>query len=139
MKAIIKQVEGITFTAKSDSGHWVVMDGPEEFGGNDAGVRPMEIILLGVGSCTGMDVVSILNKMKEPLRDFEMELTAERAEEHPKVFTKIEIKYIFYGDGLDREKVEKAIELSKNRYCSASYMLKPTVDITYSYEIKNGN
>jgi len=136
-KAIVKQLHGITFMAKSDSNHWVVMDGPSEFGGSEAGTRPKELLLAALGGCTGSDVASILAKRKAKLDGFEMHITATEREEHPKVFTDIHIKYVFIGKGLDPNDIEKAIELSTTKYCSVSAMLKPTVNITHSYHIES--
>jgi len=135
MKVTINQIQGIALAGKGDSKHWVVMDGPEKFSGLEAGSRPMELFLISLAGCTGMDVVSLLEKMRVKLEDFKMEAEAERAETHPKVFTKIRIEYLFFGKDIDPEKVEKAIDLSQNKYCSASAMLKKVVDITTSYKI----
>lgn len=135
-KAYIKQISGITFAGKTDSNHWVTMDGPEDFGGSDAGIRPKELVLLGLAGCTGSDVVSILKKKRIPLNNFEMNIEAEVAEEHPQVFTKINLEYVFYGDEIKKEDVERAIELSQTKYCSVSAMLKNSVEITHSYRIE---
>ncbi|MGA2622891.1 MAG: OsmC family protein [Bacteroidota bacterium] len=135
-KAIVKQIRGITLAAKSDSNHWVVMDGPETFGGSNAGARPKELLLFALGGCTGSDVISILQKRKAPFQGFEIQLTGEVREEHPQVFTDIHVEYVFYGDGLDPQDVERAIELSMTRYCAVSAMLKPSVKITHSYRIE---
>ncbi len=135
MKVTINQIQGIALAGKGDSKHWVVMDGPEKFSGLEAGSRPMELFLISLAGCTGMDVVSLLEKMRVKLEDFKMEVEAERVETHPKVFTKIRIEYFFFGKDIDPEKVEKAIDLSQNKYCSASAMLKKVVDIITSYKI----
>lgn len=136
MKANIRRVNGITMVGKSDSGHWVTMDGPKNFGGADAGVRPMELILIGLGGCTGMDVLSILERKRVKLDDFEIEIDANRAPEHPKVYTKIKLKYIFYGKDIPVEAVERAIELSETTYCAASEMLRQSTELTAEYEIR---
>jgi putative redox protein len=136
-KAVIKQLKGITFAAKSDSNHWVIMDGPEAFGGSGGGARPKELLLFALGGCTASDVVSILNKKRVPLEDFEIHLTGNECEEHPKVFTDIHIEYVFYGEGIDPVDVERAIELSTTKYCSVSAMLRPSVNITHSYRIES--
>lgn len=136
MKANIRRVNGITMVGKSESGHWVTMDGPVKFGGADAGVRPMELFLIGLGGCTGMDVLSILAKKRVKLNDFEIEINADRAPEHPKVYTKIHLKYIFYGNNIPVEAVERAIELSETIYCSASEMLRQSTELTTEYEIR---
>jgi len=137
MNIELKQVNGITFAAKGDSNHWVIMDGPETFNGSSAGSRPMELILMGLGGCTGMDVVSILQKKKVKLDDYKMKISAERAEKHPKVYTKIKIEFIFIGRDIKEKDVERAISLSENTYCSASAMLKKTAEIETSYKIIN--
>lgn len=134
--AIVKQLQGITFVGKTDSNQWVAMDGPEEFGGSGAGTRPKELILLALGGCTGSDVVSILKKKRAPVDRFEIHLTAEVADEHPQVFTKIHVEYVFFGDGIRKEDVERAIELSETKYCSVSAMLRASVAITHSYRIQ---
>jgi len=135
MKAKVIHMQGVTFAGKADSNHWVTMDGPTELGGSNAGARPKELVLLGLGGCTASDVASILIKMREPLRRFEIDLKAENAQEHPKVFTKIHITYKFWGENLNQANIEKAINLSTEKYCSVSAMLKQAVDITHSYLI----
>lgn len=135
MNAEVVQVRGITFVGKAGSGHWVPVDGPAEFKGSDSATRPKELILIGLGGCTGADIASILHKMREKVNRFEISLDAEAATEHPKVFTKIHITYKFWGDDLNLENIEKAISLSQDKYCSVSAMLKKAVTITYSHEI----
>ncbi len=135
MKVTLRQVKGIMLVGKGDSGHWIPMDGPERFEGSDAATRPLELFLLGLGGCTSMDVISILQKKRVKLNDYECVLEAERAEEHPKVFTKIKVHFIFYGNEIDEKDVERAIDLSENKYCSASAMLKKSVPIQVDYEI----
>jgi putative redox protein len=135
MEAIVKQVEGITWLGKADTGHWVAMDGPGEFGGNDAAPRPLELLLIGFAGCTGSDVASILAKKRAPLRTMEIRMQAERAETHPRVFTKIHIEYVFYGVGLKEKDIQRAIGLSHDKYCPASAMLRKAVEITHSYRI----
>lgn len=134
-KAFIKQLKGITFSAKADSNHWITMDGPENFGGSDAGVRPKELLLLALGGCTGSDVASILKKKKVNLDNFEINITADMAEEHPQVYTKIKLEYLFYGKNIQAKDVERAIELSQNTYCSVTAMLQKAVQIEHSYKI----
>jgi len=136
MQVKIKQVEGLTFIGKADSNHWVTIDGPKKFNGSEAASRPMELLLISLGSCTGSDVVSILKKKRVDIQKFELNLTAERLETHPKIFTKIHIEYVFTGQNLKHEDIKRAIELSQNKYCPISAMLIKTVDLTYSYEIK---
>lgn len=134
-KAYIKQIKGISFAGKTDSNHWITMDGPESFGGSDAGIRPKELILLSLAGCTGSDIVAILQKKKVKLDDFEMNITAEMADEHPQVYTKIHLEFVFYGKALQEKDVERAIELSQTKYCSVTHMLKKAVEITHSYKI----
>ncbi len=136
-KAYIKQISGITFAGKTDSNHWITMDGPEEFGGSDAGIRPKELILLGLAGCTGSDVISILKKKRVQLNDFEINIEAEIADEHPQVFTKINLEYVFYGSEIKKEDVERAIELSQTKYCSVSAMLKNSIEIVHTYRIES--
>ncbi len=134
--AVLQQVHGITFAARADSHHWVIMDGPPEVGGSNAGPRPKELLLMALGGCTGSDVVSILRKKRVPLRDFRINLTAETAEEHPQVYTAIHVEYVFAGTGINPREVERAIELSTTKYCSVSAMLRASVKITHSYRIE---
>jgi putative redox protein len=135
-QAFLRQIQEIAFAAKSDSNHWVVMDGPESVGGTNAGSRPKELLLFALGGCTASDVVNILKKKRVPLRGFEMNLTGHETEEHPKVFTDIHIEYVFYGEGINAGDVERAIDLSTSKYCSVSAMLKPAVKITHTYRIE---
>lgn len=135
MKAYIQRVSGLTFATRSDSNHWVIADAPENLNGKNAGARPMEMVLMALGTCTAMDVLSILEKMRIQLSDFKMEIDSERASEHPKVFTKIHIKYFFYGKNIAAQSLERAIELSQGTYCSVSAMLRHSAEITHSYEI----
>ncbi|MCX8010559.1 MAG: OsmC family protein [Ignavibacteria bacterium] len=134
-KAYLKQIKGITFAVKSDSNHWVTMDGPEEFGGSNAGARPKELVLMALAGCTASDVVSILQKKRAQFNDFEINITADTADEHPQVFTKIHIEYVIYGE-VKKEDLERAIELSSTKYCSVQAMLKNSVEITHSYKIE---
>ncbi len=133
--AYVKQIKGITLAGKTDSNHWITMDGPENFGGSDAGIRPKELILLSLAGCTGSDIVVILQKKKVKLDDFEMNITAEMADEHPQVYTKINIEFVFYGKDIQEKDVERAIELSQTKYCSVTHMLNKSVEITHSYKI----
>lgn len=136
MKARIKWVEDATFLGESGSGHAVVMDGPPDMGGRNLGVRPMEMMLLGMGGCTAFDVVHILKKSREAVTDCVAELSAERAETEPKVFTRIHVHFIVKGRELKEGKVKKAVELSAEKYCSASLMLgRAGVEISHDYEI----
>jgi len=137
MKAVIKQVKGCAFVGKSDSNHWTAFDVPKETCGSDAATHPMEMVLLALGSCSGADVVSILEKKKIVLDGFEINIDAERADTYPMVFKKIHLEYVFYGKDVNPVHVERAIELSMEKYCSVSAMLKKSVEITSSYKIVN--
>ena len=134
IKVELKQAYGMTVIAKANSNHWIVMDSQEESGGHNAGPRPMELILMGLAGCTGMDVISILNKMKVKYNDFRIEITAEKATEHPKVYTKIHLKYRIWGD-VPEDKLSTAIELSRTKYCSVGAMLSKAAEITDEHEI----
>ena len=136
MKAIVKQVNGLSLVGEGDSGHSVRMDASEQYGGLDEGSRPMELILISLGGCTSMDVISILKKKRVNLIDYECHIEAERADEHPKVFTKIRINFIFYGNDIPDEAVKRAIELSETKYCSVTSMLEKTAEISTEYEIR---
>ena len=135
MKSRVKWLDHMTFVGESPSGHSVVMDGAPEVGGRNLGIRPMEMLILGLGGCTSFDVVSILRKSRQALVDCEVEIEAERATEVPKVFTRIHLHFIVKGNQLDEKKVAKAIELSAEKYCSASKMLEKTATITHDFEI----
>jgi putative redox protein len=137
--AVLKQLDGLAFAAKSDSNHWVMVDGPESIGGTDAAPRAKELVLFALAGCTASDVVSILKKLRVKMHGFEMHLTGHEAEEHPKVFTDIHVEYVFFGDDMKSADVERAIELSTTKYCSVSAMLTPKVTITHSYRIEQGN
>ncbi len=135
MKATIHWVENAMFVGEAGSGHAVVIDGPPEAGGRNAGLRPMEMILTGLGACTAFDVVSILKKSRQAVSDCRAELSAERALEPPKVFTRIHIHFVVTGHALKPAAVERALKLSAEKYCSATIMLRDAVAITHDYEI----
>ncbi|HBP0151217.1 OsmC family protein [Pseudomonas aeruginosa] len=136
MKARIQWAGEVMFLGESGSGHVVVMDGPPDHGGRNLGVRPMEMVLIGLGGCTNFDVVSILKKARQPVESCEAFLEAERADEEPKVFTKIHVHFVVKGRGLKEAQVKRAVELSAEKYCSASIMLgRGGVEITHDYEI----
>lgn len=135
MKCRVKWLDNMSFVGESGSGHSVVMDGAAEFGGRNLGFRPMEMLLLGLGGCTAFDVVMILNKSRQNIDDCEVHIEAERAEEIPKVFTRIHIHFIVSGRGLDGAKVAKAVNLSAEKYCSASEMLGKTAAMTHDFEV----
>ena len=136
MKARVKWVEQATFLGEAGSGHAVVMDGPPDAGGRNLGVRPMEMLLLGMGGCTAFDVVLILRRARQPVTDCVVELEAERAEQPPKVFTRIHVHFIVTGRGLSEKQVARAVQLSAEKYCSASIMLGKTAEITHDFEIR---
>ncbi len=137
MKARVKWLEQSTFVAQSGSGHSVVLDGPPEAGGQNLGVRPMEMVLMGLGGCTAFDVVDILKKKREQVSGCVVEIEAERAETTPKVFTKIHVRYIVTGKDIKEESVKRAVELSAEKYCSVSLMLGKTAAMTHDYQILN--
>ncbi|MDH5180513.1 MAG: OsmC family protein [Gammaproteobacteria bacterium] len=137
MKARVKWVQDVTFIGESASGHAVVMDGPPEHGGRNVGVRPMEMLLLGMGGCTAFDVIHILKKGRQAVQDCEVELSAERADTEPKVFTRIHVHFIVSGADLSEKQVQRAVKLSAEKYCSASIMLGKTAEITHDYEIRS--
>ena len=135
MKARVKWVENALFLGESGSGHAVVMDGPPESGGKNLGVRPMEMLLIGMGGCASFDVVHILRKGRHDVQGCEAFLEAERAETEPKVFTRINLHFVVTGKGLAVAAVERAVNLSAEKYCSASIMLGKTAQITHDFEI----
>ncbi|MCA1998626.1 MAG: OsmC family protein [Hyphomicrobiales bacterium] len=136
MKARAKLIEGMTFLGEAGSGHGLVMDGAPEYGGRNLGFRPMELLLVGLAGCTAFDVVLILRKGREVVADCVVEVSAERAAEDPKVFTRIHLSYRVAGHGLTEAKVKRAIELSKEKYCSASIMLGATAALTHEFTIE---
>ena len=136
MKARIKWVENVSFVAESESGHTIVMDGAPEGGGRNLGPRPMETVLMGTGGCTAYDVVHILRKSRAPIVDCVVEIDAERAPDDPKVFTRIHFHFIVTGKGLKTQQVERAVQLSAEKYCSASIMLAKTAAVTHDFEIR---
>jgi putative redox protein len=136
MKARVKWVEDVTFLGESESGHAIVMDGAPEYGGRNLGARPMELLLLGMGGCTAFDVVLILKKSRQAVVDCAVELQATRADVDPKVFTAIHVHFVVKGTDLSEKHVARAVELSAEKYCSASIMLGKTANITHDYEIQ---
>jgi len=135
MKARIQWTGGVSFVGSADSGHEVPMDGSPEFGGQNRGSRPMELVLIGMGGCTAFDVVHILRKGRQEITDCVAHIEAERATTDPKVFTRIHVRFVVKGKSLDPKKVAHAIELSAHKYCSASIMLGKTAAITHDFEI----
>jgi putative redox protein len=137
MKVRIKWIEGVAFMGESETGHAVVMDGAPENGGRNIGMRPMEMLLIGMGGCTSFDVVTILKKSRQVVIDCVAEIDATRTEEVPKVFSKIHVHFIVIGNDLNDAQVARAVKLSAEKYCSASIMLGKSVEITHDYEIKS--
>ena len=135
MNISVKWIDGMLMVGKSDSGPAIVMDGPPEIGGENLGVRPMEMLLLGMTGCTVIDVISTLKKMREDVVDCQTQVSADRSEEYPKVFTNIHVHFVLRGKQLNPLKVDKAIKLSAEKYCSASIMIGKTAIITHDYEI----
>nr|WP_297460687.1 OsmC family protein [uncultured Halomonas sp.] len=136
MKASVKWTDGRQFVAESGSGHSVVIDGPPDHGGRDTGPRPMEMLLMGLGACTSFDVLEILEKSRAPVSDCVASIDAERADSVPSVFTKIHVHFTVTGKALKENQVKRAVELSAEKYCSASIMLaKGGVEVSHSYEI----
>lgn len=136
MKATVKWVDGAMFLGESGSGHTVVMDGAPEHGGRNAGIRPMETLLVGMGGCASFDVMSILRKSRQKVLHCSAELEAERAPEAPAVFTRIHIHFKVVGEGLKESHVKRAVELSAEKYCSASIMMtRAGAEVSHSYEL----
>jgi len=138
VKARVHWLEGRTMVGESGSGHALVMDGPPASGGRDLGMRPMEMLLIGLGGCTQFDVLHILEKARQTVSGCRVEVVAERADEDPKVFVKIHVHYVLTGKDLSEKQVERAIQLSSEKYCSASIMLGATAQITHDFEIHVG-
>jgi putative redox protein len=136
-QAHIKQVRGTTLVGRSDSNHWVVMDGGPKFGGANSGSSPKELLMMALGGCTIMDVIGILQKKRTPVQNIEVNVTGSVREEHPQIFTGLHIEYVVYGKDIDPRDVERAIELSTNTYCAVSAMLSKAVPITHSWKIED--
>lgn len=135
MKARVKLIEGVSFVGQTESGHAVVMDGPPDSGGKNLGPRPMEMLLLGLGGCSAFDVVHILRKSRLDVHDCVAEIDGTRAETDPKVFTRIHVHFIVTGKALDPKRIEQAVKLSAEKYCSASIMLGKVAEITHDFEV----
>ena len=136
MKTRVKWIDGMAFMGESGTGHAVVMDGAPEYGGKNLGPRPMEMLLLGLGGCTAFDVVMILQKGRQPIEDCQVEIEAARAEDHPKVFTKVHMRYLVKGRGLSADAVHRAVELSVDKYCSATHIINKTAAMTHEVVIE---
>ena len=139
MKARVKWVEQVSFVAESGSGHAVVVDGAPEAGGRNLGMRPMELVLAGAAACSAFDVVWILKRARQPVSDCVVEADAERAPQEPKVFTRIHLRYAVAGRGLDPKQVERAVKLSKEKYCSATIMLAHSAEISHEVRVVEGD
>ena len=138
MEGKVRWIDDVMFVAESGSGHTVVIDGPESEGGRNIGIRPMELVLLGVGGCSSFDVISILKKARQQVEDCVTEIKAERSDEIPSVFTKIHMHFVVTGNELKEAQVKRAVSLSADKYCSASIMLgRAGVEITHDYEIRS--
>ena len=137
MHVRVKWIDGVSFVGESETGHAVVLDGAPENGGRNIGMRPMEMLLIGMGSCTAFDVVAILKKARQPIVGCVAEIDAIRADEIPKVFTKIHVHFVVTGDNLNEVQVERAVKLSAEKYCSASIMLSKSVEITHDFEVRS--
>jgi len=135
MKATVKWLDHMSFVGESGSGHSVVMDGPPDDGGRNMGIRPMEMVLLGMGGCTAFDLVLILQRQRQAISDCQVDLVAERAAKVPKVFTKIHVHYIVSGKDLDEIKIARAVKMTAEKYCSVSIMLSTSVEISHDFEI----
>lgn len=136
MQAKVALVDGLQFVGEASSGHAIVMDGDHEFGGSDTGIRPSELLLVGIGGCSGMDVISILRKKKQDVTGFEILIDGNKADTHPKKFTDMTIKYIVKGKNLSEEAVKRAVQLSMDKYCSVKATLEGVAKINFSVEIK---
>lgn len=134
-KARVTYVKGMQFIGEADSGHAVVMDGPPGAGEKDTGLRPMELLLVGIGGCSGMDVVSILKKKKQTITGFEINVNGQKAESYPQKFTEIDIEFIVKGKNISEEAVKRAVQLSMEKYCSVKATLEGSANINYTYKI----
>ncbi|HCL82227.1 MAG TPA: OsmC family protein [Nitrospiraceae bacterium] len=135
LSAKVKWVDGLQFVGESGTGHAIVMDGDAEVGGNDTGMRPMELLLIGLGGCSGMDVASILQKKKQQLKGIDINVKGEKADTYPKKFTEIEIEFTVSGKDLSEEAIKRAVELSMEKYCSVKATLEGVAKINFSYKI----
>lgn len=138
MKARVKWIENAAFVGESESGHAFVMDGAQEGGGRNLGPRPMEVLLLGTGACSAYDVVTILCKARQQIQDCYVEIDAERASIDPKIFTRIHMHFVITGKDINAAHVKRAVELSADKYCSASIMLGKSAEMTHDFEINDG-
>jgi putative redox protein len=135
MKTRIKYIENVCLMAESESGNSLIIDGSPDIGGRNLGVRPMEMILMGLGGCTTMDILTILRKKRLNIKDCVIEIDSQRRDTIPKTFSKIHLHFIITGDNLNEKHVQQAVQLSVEKYCSVYAMLKNSVEISYDYEI----
>jgi putative redox protein len=135
MQANVKLVDGLQFVGEASSGHAIVMDGDPEFGGSDTGIRPSELLLVGIAGCSGMDVISILRKKKQEVTGFEIMVNGNKSDSHPKKFTDITLKFIIKGEKISEEAVKRAVGLSMDKYCSVKATLEGVATIDFSYEL----
>ena len=136
MKAKLMQLDGLTLMGRSETGHWVPMDAPADLGGNGAGPRPMELMLIGIAGCAAMDIIAILKKKKVDLRSFEVNVEADRSDEHPQLFKKINFNYAVSGKNIQAKDVERAIELTDSKYCGAIENVRGSSEIVHNFTIK---
>jgi putative redox protein len=136
MKAKLMQLDGLTLMGRSDTGHWVPMDAPVDIGGHGAGPRPMELMLIGIAGCAAMDIIAILKKKKVDLRGFEVNVEADRSEEHPQLFKKITFNYTVSGKNIQTKDVERAIELTDSKYCGAIENVRGSAEIVHNFTIR---
>ncbi len=134
-EATVRWAGKMTFIGKAGSNHLVPMDTTPEFNGDSSATKPMELLLIGLGGCTGMDIVSLLKKMRQDFSGIELNINADRSEEHPNVYTKIDLEYVIYGRGIDEEKVKRVVELSQEKYCGVSAMLRKSCPVNYTWRI----
>lgn len=136
VEATVKWVDGLRFTSSANSGHEVTMDGPSEHGGTDTAARPMELILMGLGGCTGMDAISILKKKKQDVTGLEINIKGTRADTHPMKYENVEMEFVVKGRGVDDAAAKRAIGLSMDKYCSVKFTLEQETPVTYSYRVE---
>jgi len=136
VKAKVVFNQGLSFTGTADSGHKVEMDGPSEHGGSDSAARPMELVLIGLGGCTGMDAISILKKKKQPVEGFHMNISGTRAEDYPMRYTDVSIEFVLKGKGVDEKAVKRAVDLSMEKYCSVKATLEQNTKVSFSYRLE---